>query len=61
MRAPRERLEDILEAIGRIERYVAQGREAFEKDELIQSWFVRHLQIIGDSRILETPYQILDF
>ena len=25
------------------------GREAFEADELIQSWFVRHLQIIGEA------------
>ena len=49
MRDPRERLEDILEAIGHIDRYVARGREAFEADELIQSWFVRHLQIIGEA------------
>ena len=49
MRDPRERLEDILEAIGHIGRYAARGREAFEADELIQSWFVRHLQIIGEA------------
>lgn len=49
MRAPRERLEDILEAISRIERYSARGREAFERDELIQNWVVRHLQIIGEA------------
>jgi len=49
VRDPRERLEDILEAIGHIGRYAARGREAFEADELIQSWFVRHLQIIGEA------------
>lgn len=49
MRAPRERLEDILEAISRIERYSARGREAFERDELIQNWVVRHLQVIGEA------------
>jgi uncharacterized protein with HEPN domain len=49
VRDPRERLEDILEAIGHIDRYAARGREAFEADELIQSWFVRHLQIIGEA------------
>lgn len=49
MRAPRERLQDILEAIERLERYVARGREAFEGDELIQNWFIRHLQIIGEA------------
>ncbi len=49
MRAPRERLEDILEAIVRIEHYATRGREAFEGDELIQNWIVRHLQIIGEA------------
>lgn len=49
MRDARERLRDILEAIEHIERYVAKGRDAFEADELIQGWFVRHLQIIGEA------------
>ena len=49
MRDPRERLQDILEAIRHIDRYAARGRQAFEADELIQSWFVRHLQIIGEA------------
>ena len=49
MRDPKERLRDILEAIGNIERYAVRGREAFESDELIQNWFVRHLQIIGEA------------
>ncbi len=49
MRDPDERLEDILEAIVRIERYAARGRAAFESDELIQNWFVRNLQIIGEA------------
>lgn len=38
----------MLEAIGAIERYVGRGRAAFEQDELLQGWFVRHLQIIGE-------------
>jgi uncharacterized protein with HEPN domain len=49
VRDPRERLRDVLEAIERIERYAARGRDVFEGDELIQSWFVRHLQIIGEA------------
>lgn len=49
MRDPRERLQDILEAIRHIERYAARGRSACEADELIQNWFVRHLQIIGEA------------
>ena len=49
MRDPRERLQDILDAIGRIERYSGRGRRAFDEDELIQDWIVRHLQIIGEA------------
>jgi type I restriction enzyme, R subunit len=44
MRDPKERLRDILDAIARIERYAARGREAFEQDELIQVWIVHHLR-----------------
>lgn len=56
MRDPAERLRDILEAIERIERYAARGRTVFDEDELIQSWIVRHLQLIGEaaSRVPES-------
>lgn len=49
MRDPLERLKDILEAIQHIKRYTATGRQAFEENELVQSWCVRHLQIIGEA------------
>jgi uncharacterized protein with HEPN domain len=49
MRDPKERLRDILEAIAAIERYLNRGKAAFEQDELLQGWFVRHLQIIGEA------------
>ena len=49
MRDPRERIKDVLEAISQIERYSALGRARFAEDELIQSWFTRHLQIIGEA------------
>ena len=49
MRDDRERLLDIQEAIERIEKYSARGREAFERDELIQTWVLHHLQIIGEA------------
>lgn len=45
MRDDRERLLDMLEAIERIEKYAGRGKAAFEKDELIQTWIVHHLQI----------------
>jgi len=49
MRDPKERLQDILEAIDQIMRYASKGRDEFERDELIQNWFIRHLQIIGEA------------
>ena len=39
----------MLEAIGDIERYASRGRSAFDTDELLQTWVVRHLQIIGEA------------
>ena len=49
MRDDREKLRDILEAIQRIDRYAVQGRQNFEENELIQTWFIQHLQIIGEA------------
>lgn len=49
MRRDPERLKDILEAIERIERVTAQGKAAFEGDEMIQVWIVHHVQIIGEA------------
>lgn len=49
MRRDEDRLLDILEAIERIRRHTARGREAFDADELIQTWVVHHLQIIGEA------------
>lgn len=49
MRSDRAFLEDILEAIQRIERQSARGQAAFASDELIQVWVVHHLQIIGEA------------
>lgn len=49
MRDDRERLLDIQEAIERIEKYTVAGRAAFEREELIQTWVIHHLQIIGEA------------
>lgn len=58
MRDDRERLLDIQEAIARIERYAARGRAVFEQDELIQTWIIHHLQIIGEAvRSFSAAYQ----
>ncbi|GER81258.1 MAG: DUF86 domain-containing protein [Chloroflexota bacterium] len=58
MRSDRERLLDILEAIERIEKYAEEGRGAFEADELIQTWVVHHITIIGEAcRSLPAEFQ----
>jgi uncharacterized protein with HEPN domain len=49
MRNARELLADILEAIQHIEKYTGEGRERFDADELVQTWVIRHLQIIGEA------------
>ncbi len=49
MRRDTERLQDILDALDSIERYVNQGRQAFDEQELIQVWIIHHLQIIGEA------------
>ncbi len=49
MRRDRQRLEDVLEAIERIEKYTAGGRTPFDKDELVQTWTLHHFQIIGEA------------
>lgn len=40
---------DILDAIERIERHADVSRERFDKDELIQTWMVHNIQIIGEA------------
>ena len=49
MRSDSERLLDIKEAITNIDKYAKLGKEEFENNELIQSWIMRHLQIIGEA------------
>jgi uncharacterized protein with HEPN domain len=49
MRDPKESLRHMLEAIEHLERYASRDKEAFEQNELIQNWIVRHLQIIGEA------------
>jgi uncharacterized protein with HEPN domain len=43
------RLQDILEAVQRIEKYADRGRAVFNHDELVQTWILHHLQIIGEA------------
>lgn len=49
MRSDIERFRDIQEAITRIEKYAQQGKSEFLDNELIQSWMLLQLQIIGEA------------
>jgi uncharacterized protein with HEPN domain len=49
VRDPTERLRDMLDAIAAIERYRDRDRASFDGDELLQVWFLRHLQILGEA------------
>lgn len=49
MRMDVERLRDILEAIDKIHKYTDEGRKRFDADELIRSWVLRHIEIIGEA------------
>jgi len=49
LRDQRERVLDILDAIAAIERHPGRDKAAFERDELLQVWSLRHLQIIGEA------------
>lgn len=48
MRGDRERLADILEAMRRIKRYTRGGRATLD-DELVQTWVVHNLEILGEA------------
>jgi len=60
MRDSKERLLDILQAINAVERYGDRDRTVFERDEMLQVWFLRHLQIIGMRDILVHGYFEID-
>ena len=49
MRDDYQRLLDLREGIGRIEKYTSAGRQEFEKNELVQTWVIHHLQIVCEA------------
>lgn len=49
MRSDADRVEDILRAIDRIERKTAVAKHPFREDEMLQTWVVHHLEIIGEA------------
>ena len=49
MRDDRTRLQDILEAVDHVDRYAVLGRDEFERDELVQTWIIHFLLILGEA------------
>ena len=45
----------MLEALDRIDRRTTGGREAFEGDELLQTWVVHHIEILGEAARAVSP------
>ncbi len=58
MRDTSERLRDIQETITRITKYTDVGRQSFDQNELVQTWVVHNLEIIGEaSRSIPQEYK----
>jgi len=58
VRNDRERLRDILKAIDHVLDKTTGGREAFNRDEMVQVWVLHHLQVIGEaSRSLSEEFK----
>jgi uncharacterized protein with HEPN domain len=55
VRNPKVRIEDMLEAIQRINKYTVRGKAAFASEELIQTYVVHNLQILGEAVCKLTP------
>ncbi len=49
MKDDRVYLEHVRDAIERIERYTADGREQFDADTMVQDAVIRNLEIIGEA------------
>ncbi len=49
MRRDLERLQDVIEAIGRIQERTQAGRDAFDQEPLVQVGVVHHLEIVGEA------------
>jgi uncharacterized protein with HEPN domain len=49
MRHDDDRLQDILEAIAKIERHAVWERGEFDRDEMVQTWYFHNLLIIGEA------------
>lgn len=45
----------MLAVVERVNRYVEQGRALFDQDELVQTWVLHHLQVLGEAASKLSP------
>lgn len=55
MSEDRDRIEHMLQAIEGIQRYAREGRERFERDELVQVYCLHQLMILGEAASRLSP------
>lgn len=55
MRKDADRLQDILMAIEAIERHLINDQATFISDEMLQVWYLRHIEIIGEDSTRLSP------
>lgn len=48
-RSDKARLEDMKEAIEKIEEKTRAGRQRFDDDEMVRVWVLHHLEILGEA------------
>lgn len=66
MRDDSERIRDIQECLEKIDKYSVRGEKEFLENELIQTWIIHNLQIIGEasratSETFKAKYPQLDW
>ena len=49
MRDDRARLVDMLDAMNSIEKYAVLGKERFQRDELVRTYIIYQLQVLGEA------------
>lgn len=49
MRSDTERLRDMLDAVIAVKKYASRGRAAFDAEELVQTWILHHLLLMGEA------------
>lgn len=49
MRSDSDRVADMLDAIAAIKRRQPASKAAFDAEEMVQVWMLRHIQIIGEA------------